>query len=454
MSFVQPSYFSLTKSAAPPRADADFLQRALRIGQVAAWEWDLNTGSMTWSDNADELLGLSSAPTAEFDKRMHPEDWHIHEAALRTSLERGLPYATELRFIKHDGTIVWLEGRAELREGIHGQRWLTGVMRDITARKQAEAELNSSEARYRLLAEYATDMIVEASLDTTRRYVSPASRELLGYDPAELIGTKPLDAVHPEDVDAYREILDELTTGRSELAVSRQRYRRKDGGWVWTEATFRLVRDVGGRITGYVASVRDISERRQLEEQLRELARTDSLTGLANRRGFEERLEEEWRRALRKGSSFALILLDVDHFKQFNDEFGHSAGDDCLKQVATTLSRCRRMSDFPARVGGEEFALLLPETDSEGALVVAETVRQQVEAAGILHPRSPHAVVTASIGVAAFQPQPNRTASDVVRASDQAMYVAKRAGRNRVVSAAYDTGAELCQGNDLVTRDA
>jgi diguanylate cyclase (GGDEF)-like protein len=141
-------------------------------------------------------------------------------------------------------------------------------------------------------------------------------------------------------------------------------------------------------------------------------------------------------------------LLDVDHFKQFNDEFGHSAGDDCLKQVATTLSRCRRMSDFPARVGGEEFALLLPETDSKGALAVAETVRQQVEAAGILHPRSPHAVVTASIGVAAFQPQPNRTASDVVRASDQAMYVAKRAGRNRVVSATNDTGADLCQGND------
>jgi diguanylate cyclase (GGDEF)-like protein/PAS domain S-box-containing protein len=307
---------------------------------------------------------------------------------------------------------------------------------DVTARREAEASVAESEARYRLLAENATDMIVQADLDTTRRYVSPACRELLGYAPEELVGTRPLDAVHPEDLEHYRAILESFTRGHTEQAVSRQRYRRKDGSFVWTEATFRLIRDGAGQPTGYVAAVRDISERRQLEEQLRELARTDALTGLFNRRAFEERLEEEWRRALRTGSAFGLLTLDVDFFKQFNDHFGHGAGDACLREVAELLRQDRRATDFAARTGGEEFALLLPETELAGALVVAEGIRARLEAAGIAHPNSPHGVVTASIGVAAFRPQVTESVADLLGASDQAMYEAKRTGRNRVVSAA------------------
>ena len=306
---------------------------------------------------------------------------------------------------------------------------------DVTAHREAEAAAQAGEARYRLLAENATDMIIQADLDTTRRYVSPACRELLGYAPEELVGTRPLDAVHPEDIERYRAILDNLTAGHTDLAVSRQRYRRKDGTFVWTEATFRLIRGEGGEPTGYVASVRDISERRQLEEQLRELARTDGLTGLFNRRAFEERLDEEWRRALRSGSAFGLLTLDVDFFKQYNDHFGHGAGDECLRRVADLLRQERRATDFAARIGGEEFALLLPETELAGALTVAEGIRLRLEGAGMGHPKSPHGVVTASIGVAAFRPQATQSVADLLNASDQAMYEAKRTGRNRVVSA-------------------
>jgi diguanylate cyclase (GGDEF)-like protein/PAS domain S-box-containing protein len=306
---------------------------------------------------------------------------------------------------------------------------------DVTAHREAEAAAQAGELRYRLLAENATDMIIQADLDTTRRYVSPACRELLGYAPEELVGTRPLDAVHPEDIEHYRAILEGLTSGHTDLAVSRQRYRRKDGSWVWTEATFRLIRNAAGEPTGYVASVRDISERRQLEEQLRELARTDGLTGLFNRRAFEERLEEEWRRALRTGSAFGLLTLDVDFFKQYNDHFGHGAGDECLRQVAALLREDRRATDFAARVGGEEFALLLPETELAGALTVAEGIRLRLEAAGMAHPKSPHGVVTASIGVAAFRPQATQSVADLLNASDQAMYEAKRTGRNKVVGA-------------------
>jgi diguanylate cyclase (GGDEF)-like protein/PAS domain S-box-containing protein len=545
-------------------AGEDLLHRALRSGRIAAWEWDLDSGLVTWSSNARELLGLDTGPTTDFDERVHPDDRDRHGQALRETLDHGTPYAIELRFHKPDGSLIWIEDKAELRTTEGGRRILIGItmditrrkaqeaklyaseeryrlvakatneavwdadigrgeviwndttatlfryppeavehtgdwwrerihpedrarvvakiqtvfdtgqdhwaqeyrflrgdgtyvhvldrgyvlrdqhgrpvrylgaMQDLTERKEAEKAVAESEARYRLLAENATDMIIQADLDTTRRYVSPACRELLGYAPEELVGTRPLDAVHPEDIERYRAILDNLTAGHTDLAVSRQRYRRKDGTFVWTEATFRLIRGEGGEPTGYVASVRDISERRQLEEQLRELARTDGLTGLFNRRAFEERLDEEWRRALRSGSAFGLLTLDVDFFKQYNDHFGHGAGDECLRRVADLLRQERRATDFAARIGGEEFALLLPETELAGALTVAEGIRLRLEGAGMGHPKSPHGVVTASIGVAAFRPQATQSVADLLNASDQAMYEAKRTGRNRVVSA-------------------
>jgi diguanylate cyclase (GGDEF)-like protein/PAS domain S-box-containing protein len=284
-------------------------------------------------------------------------------------------------------------------------------------------------------------MIVLGDLETTRRYVSPACRDLLGFEPYELIGTRPVDGVHPDDAGAYRAILERLTSGKDERITSCQRYRRKDGSWVWTEVTFRLVRDSSGRPTAYVASVRDITSRHMLEEQLREQARTDVLTGLSNRRALEERLEEEWRRAQRTGAPLALLCLDIDFFKQFNDHFGHAAGDECLKQVAEIIRQERRASDFAARLGGEEFVLILPETTAEGAVAVAEVIRNKLSAAPIAHPRSRYAVVTASIGVAASSPVDLGDATNLLKAADMAMYQAKRSGRNRVVLAAQARSA-------------
>lgn len=286
---------------------------------------------------------------------------------------------------------------------------------------------------YQLLADHSTDMIVKADLDTTRRYVSPAVKDLLGYEPAELLGTRPLDGVHPDDVDAYRSVLELLIKGEADVVSGSQRYRRKDGSWVWTDARFRLLRNEAGQPTGYVASVRDISERKQLEDQLWALSRTDALTGVYNRRGFDERLEEEWRRAHRQGTPLALLLLDVDFFKQFNDHSGHSAGDECLKRVADALQQGRRLSDFVARVGGEEFALLLPGTDARGMRVVADEVRSCIEAVGLAHPQSPYGVVTVSVGTGIHEPPAHLSTTSLLEVADRAMYEAKKSGKNRVV---------------------
>jgi diguanylate cyclase (GGDEF)-like protein len=169
------------------------------------------------------------------------------------------------------------------------------------------------------------------------------------------------------------------------------------------------------------------------EQRYRTLANADALTGLANRRGFDERLEEEWSRAERKGESMALLLIDVDLFKSYNDIYGHIGGDTCLRCIAGVIaSTLQRHSDVAARFGGEEFAVILPNTELETALVVAESVRQAVVTMNLPHSGNPDGVQTISIGVAAGVPQQNASVTSLLTASDHALYRAKYLGRNRV----------------------
>ena len=171
--------------------------------------------------------------------------------------------------------------------------------------------------------------------------------------------------------------------------------------------------------------------------RLAQLAREDSLTGVANRRMLDEMLEEEWRRAIRQRTPLAMLLIDVDLFKDFNDRQGHPAGDACLKAIATSVAQnCRRAGEFVARYGGEEFAALLPGVAAADAFAAAEKVRTGAEALGILHPASTVGpVVTVSIGVAWAMPGAGKTAAGLLYAADQALYRAKQNGRNRVESA-------------------
>lgn len=170
-------------------------------------------------------------------------------------------------------------------------------------------------------------------------------------------------------------------------------------------------------------------------QELARVSATDGLTQAANRRAFEERLDEEWRRASRDGVPLTLLMIDIDHFKAYNDRYGHQAGDECLRLITRDFrTRLRRPADFLARYGGEEFAIILPDTDLSGALIVAEDLRRRTMALEIAHGTSPVAgVVTLSIGVAEAEPAANNwSATDLVTASDRALYRAKRLGRNRV----------------------
>lgn len=172
----------------------------------------------------------------------------------------------------------------------------------------------------------------------------------------------------------------------------------------------------------------------QANHSLHILSYLDGLTGVANRRHFDEYLEQEWRRAVRKGSTVALILLDIDHFKRLNDSAGHQFGDECLRRVADTLIvSVRRAGDLAARYGGEEFALILPDAQLDWALGFAEDIRERVEALAIPHPESPLGRLTVSLGVAVEQPDDPEAATTLIASADRALYRAKQGGRNRVV---------------------
>lgn len=193
------------------------------------------------------------------------------------------------------------------------------------------------------------------------------------------------------------------------------------------------------------ARVRNHVALKQKTDLLERLALIDGLTGIPNRRNFDERFEVEWRRALRDGKSLALILVDVDHFKAYNDHYGHGAGDVCLRGVARTLLlRLGRPADMVARYGGEEFVVLLPETDLNGACRVAERMREQVWQLDIAHERADSGRVTISLGVAAMLPSmaEQQQSSLLLAQADAGLYQAKLGGRNRSCSVGMHAGGK------------
>jgi diguanylate cyclase (GGDEF)-like protein len=194
------------------------------------------------------------------------------------------------------------------------------------------------------------------------------------------------------------------------------------------------IRIIACRDQEFVCVVRNVTREAEFEAQLRALASTDALTKVANRRQFDETLSSEWRRGIRSKSVFSVAMIDVDFFKLYNDNFGHLAGDDCLRRVAAAIQAVLlRPGDFLARYGGEEFAVLMPETDAVGAGFVAERIREAVEKMGMEHPKSELGIVTVSVGLASLVPKKDLEVSRLLRNADEALYSAKHAGRNRVV---------------------
>jgi diguanylate cyclase (GGDEF)-like protein/PAS domain S-box-containing protein len=312
------------------------------------------------------------------------------------------------------------------------------LVRQLHLRQRLVSALVAKEADFRLLAEQSSDMVTRVGLDQRILYVSPASLRVVGWRPDQLIGTPALAGVNPQDLPGVNATMVALRRGDIVDARLVYRSRHRERHEVWIESSMRVTRRLDtGEIDGAVAISRDVTERKNAEQKLADLAVLDGLTALANRRRFDERLQEEWARAHRDGETLSLLMIDVDRFKEFNDHYGHPAGDLCLKSIAKVLAgEARRPADLAARYGGEEFAVLLPNTDAAGCERIGETIRNELQALHIRHATNfPSMCVTVSLGGATVRPEaedPMASAS-LVEAADQALYAAKRGGRNRLI---------------------
>ena len=326
----------------------------------------------------------------------------------------------------------------------------------IAEGKRAHRATEELQMRLRLLMAHASDIIILTDLDGNRLYVSPAVRDVLGIEPDRFLQLSWRDYVHEEDRARVSEQTDAARVARGSRILA-FRVRHATGAEIWLEANVKHFRDRTFDLMqaekdsgvarncgpngdeGFVITLRDISASRQAElkleranTELAALVRKDALTGLANRRHFDEALQRTWSEALAGGWPIAVLLIDVDHFKQFNDCYGHQRGDLCLRDVAVAiLSGLFHPTDVAARYGGEEFAVILPRTSTDNAAQVAERIRRAVQDLHRPHVASPRGELTVSVGVAAAWPVRHGDVQAVVHAADEALYMSKDEGRNR-----------------------
>lgn len=291
--------------------------------------------------------------------------------------------------------------------------------------------LRAAEERFRLAFEHAPIGIALVAPDGRFERVNRALCELLGYSPDELISKTFQELTHPEDLDLDLALVDQMLAGERRTYEMVKRYFHADGHIVWVQLNVSLVRDGDGKPLQFISQIQDISERRQLEEQLMFLADHDEMTGLLNRRRFREELERGVAYAHRYGHAGSLLLLDLDNFKQVNDTLGHHVGDRLVTLVAERLRERLRSTDLLARVGGDEFAVFLPQAARPQAERVAQELIDRIADEAYLTDAA--AVETrASLGLALFEPGPEPADPErLLMQADSAMYEAKRQGGNR-----------------------
>ena len=303
-------------------------------------------------------------------------------------------------------------------------------------RHQLEHRLQQSEELMTAAIEGGNLGVWEWNLGDDSYYNSERLLENIGFYPNDpelpASASQWMERIHPDDQRAFHQALNEHLEKKTKRYQSEFRLQHKEGHWVWQFASGHVVSwDSYNKPERMVGIQQDISERKAMEEQLRDLAMHDPLTGLLNRRSFMDNMNSEYGRVKRhKDYSASILMLDIDHFKKVNDTYGHAIGDELLKVFATTIADELRENDVFGRLGGEEYAILLPDTPLEGALRVAEKVRASVEAMRV-DADGQNLAITTSVGVDRLRADDHRPDGALARA-DAALYTAKQNGRNRV----------------------
>jgi diguanylate cyclase (GGDEF)-like protein/PAS domain S-box-containing protein len=376
----------------------------------------------------EELLGNACL---SYESIMHPADRQYVREAVEAALRANRAFNVEYRLLHADGSIKWVWERGNAVPEADGQqRMIQGFIQDITQRHLHERALSDAEHRYRSIFENANEGIFQTTADGHYLEVNPALATIYGYQsPAELISALDNIATQLYVDPGRRRAFTELLKQNQSVVNFESQVFRKDRTIIWISENAHVVQDAEGNVLYYEGTVEDITARKNYEQRIAHQATHDVLTGLPNRALLAERIELALQDARRSGACFAVVFIDLDHFKAVNDTMGHGAGDLLIREVAKRLLRCVREGDTVARIGGDEFVLLLREVQSDGDKLshLIERVLAAVRKPCLLGGRE--FTMGCSIGIS-LHPDDGLDTDTLLKHADIAMYQAKEGGRN------------------------
>ncbi|MBA3037128.1 MAG: diguanylate cyclase [Desulfobacterium sp.] len=397
------------------------------------------SGKAVYSNNA--FLELFGYTTEELNRLGGPSILHADYKTAKevyNSIIQGNSWKGEVKMKTRDNDLLNILLRADHISDEKGNIIdLMMLYTNITENKQCETAIIENEEMFSTITSIANDAVIMMNDNGAISYWNAAAEKILGYTSEEVLGKNLHKLLSPEKFHAafLKGFTKFKITGKGNAIGKTLELEavRKGGDEFPIELSLSSVKLKGKWLA--VGIIRDITDRKKLEEELKKLSYLDGLTGVANRRHLDEVIEFEWKRMMRESKPVSMIMGDIDYFKAYNDTYGHQKGDDCLKKVANTLKIVvKRPADLVARYGGEEFAVLLPGIDEKGADNIADKMRSKIEALGINHSGSQNcSVVTMSFGVSTIIPATDNNTTDLIKTADYALYKAKKEGRNRVV---------------------
>ncbi len=410
----------------------NLLKEAQHLSRIGSWERGVDDDLLIWSDEMFEIFELelkSIAPTYKiFMNYVHYDDREELNNTIQNAIKNKSDYSLTYRVLIRGNLqkVIYEKGKLEY-DDIGNVKRLIGTAQDITQRYKTSKEL---EFQAKLLNS-VTDSIFVHDLDGNFIYVNEAAYTTRGYTKEEMLQMR-VEELDYHDEKSGSEIYEEnminvkAQLSKQQKAVVEVSHKVKDGKTIPIEITCKLIQDKG---KGYIISIaRDISELKIMNENLQKMAITDNLTGIYNRHKFEEIIKIEMERSYRFDSPLSLIMVDIDHFKRVNDTYGHDEGDNVIKNIVDIISENIRHLDIFVRWGGEEFIVLCPQTESNGAAVLAEKLRGTVESKKI----DVIGNITCSFGVTSYIKDEGKSA--FIKRLDGALYRAKDEGRNRVIA--------------------